>query len=226
MLKAFIQRLKQALITRDSSVQQLTSRSSTSCTSPAQNVRVEVCALYDAEEQFRERLSAALRAKVWQSSQEDKMFECAQCKSTYFDTLESLGKHLYLKHNIVVNGEVEVASVEKTDVPAGVGLPTEDAARKRLKGYTYQMEYFPDALLAEIEVAVRGNEQHNPGQPLHWAREKSSDQMNTAWRHQFDYGRGIKKDTDGQWHLAKAIWRLKAQLQLDIEEERRNNADV
>lgn len=81
-------------------------------------------------------------------------------------------------------------------------------------------EYFPDAWLAVVEVAVAGNEQHNKGQPLHWAREKSTDQMNTAFRHQWDYGRGVRKDTDGQYHLAKAIWRLSAQLQLDIEADR------
>lgn len=106
---------------------------------------------------------------------------------------------------------------------SAVGLPTEDKARKRLQLWTFMFEYFPDAWLAVVEVAIKGNEQHNPGEPLHWAREKSTDQMNTAFRHQWDYGRGIKKDTDGQWHLAKAIWRLSAQLQLDIEEERRNN---
>lgn len=99
-------------------------------------------------------------------------------------------------------------------------LPTDDKARKRLEMWTYLMEYFPDAFLAEVEVAVAGNEQHNPGQRLHWAREKSTDQMNTAFRHLFDHGSGVKKDVDGKWHLAKAIWRLKAQLQLEIEAER------
>jgi hypothetical protein len=101
-----------------------------------------------------------------------------------------------------------------------VSLPTDDKARKRLQCWTYLTEYFPDAFLAEVEVAVAGNEQHNPGEKLHWAREKSIDQMNTAFRHQLDYACGVKKDTDGQWHLAKAIWRLKAQLQLDIEAEK------
>ena len=118
------------------------------------------------------------------------------------------------------SNEIELYEAAKT-----YGLPTEDKARKRLKLWTFLMEYFPDAFLATVEVAVAGNEQHNPGQPLHWAREKSKDQMNTAFRHQWDYGRGVKKDTDGQWHLAKAIWRLSAQLQLDIEEERRNNGN-
>jgi hypothetical protein len=106
------------------------------------------------------------------------------------------------------------------------GLPSDDKARKALPIFTYLMEYFPDAFLAEVAVAVAGNNQHNPGQPLHWAREKSVDQMNTAARHMFDYGRGVKKDTDGQWHLAKAIWRLKAQLQLDIEAERAAEGDA
>jgi hypothetical protein len=101
-------------------------------------------------------------------------------------------------------------------------LPTDNAARKRLQMWTFLMEYFPDAFLAVVEVAVQGNEQHNPGQRLHWAREKSTDQMNTAFRHMWDYGTGLKQDTDGCYHLAKAIWRLSAQLQLDIEADRVN----
>ncbi len=83
------------------------------------------------------------------------------------------------------------------------------------------MEYFPDAYLAVVGVAVAGNAQHNAGQPLHWAREKSTDQLNTAFRHLWDYGRGTTKDTDGQYHLAKAIWRLSAELQLLIEADRK-----
>jgi hypothetical protein len=105
-----------------------------------------------------------------------------------------------------------VCGASPSKVPTGtkpvvVGLPTEDKARKRLKLFTYLMEYFPDSFIAEAEVAIQGNEQHNPGEPLHWARDKSTDQLNTAFRHLFDYGRGVKKDTDGQYHLAKAIWR-------------------
>ena len=104
-----------------------------------------------------------------------------------------------------------------------MSLPTDDKARKALPLFTYLTEYFPDALLAELGVAVAGNNQHNPGEPLHWAREKSKDQMNTAFRHIWDHARGTHKDTDGQWHLAKAIWRLKAELQLAIEAERANS---
>ncbi len=105
-----------------------------------------------------------------------------------------------------------------------MSLPSDPGERKGLPLWDYMFGYFPDTFLAEVAVAVAGNKQHNPGERLHWAREKSSDQLNTALRHQFDYGTGTKKDTDGCWHLAKAIWRLRAQLQLDIEADRREQA--
>lgn len=101
-----------------------------------------------------------------------------------------------------------------------MSLPTDDKSRKALPIFRGVMMYFPDALLAVAEVSRIGNDQHNPGQPLHWAREKSIEQMDTALRHQMDHGTGVFKDTDGTWHLAKAIWRLAAELQLTIEAHR------
>lgn len=103
-----------------------------------------------------------------------------------------------------------------------MGLPTDDKARKAIPLFTGFLMYFPDACAAVAEVSRIGNDQHNPGEPLHWAREKSTDQMNTAQRHMVDHGRGNFKDTDGAWHLAKAIWRLSAELQLTIEREQQN----
>lgn len=111
---------------------------------------------------------------------------------------------------------------------------TEDDKTRKGKWpvWDYMFKYFPLAFLEEVRVAVLGNEQHNPGQPLHWAREKSTDQLNTAFRHQFDYAeakaRGVvvPRDKDGKAQLAQAIWRLKAQLQLDLEEEARQQSGV
>jgi hypothetical protein len=45
--------------------------------------------------------------------------------------------------------------------------------------------------------------------------------MNTAFRHQWEHAMGNAKDTDTCYHLAKAIWRLSAELQLYIEAERK-----
>lgn len=98
-------------------------------------------------------------------------------------------------------------------------LTTDPKARKQLQLWTFLMGYFPRTFLAVVEVARKGNEQHNPDEPLHWSREKSPDQMNAAFNHLFDYGTGSKIDTDGARHLAKAIWRLSAQNELDMEAE-------
>ncbi len=100
-----------------------------------------------------------------------------------------------------------------------MSLPTDYDARKAIPMYDFFVGYFPDALVELVKVAVVGNEQHNPGEKLHWARGKSMDQMNTAQRHMFDHA--INKFDDGgkTRHLAKAAWRLLAQIQLDIEEE-------
>lgn len=99
-------------------------------------------------------------------------------------------------------------------------LSHDDKTRKQTKLYDFMFGYFPDAWLAVANVAVVGNQQHNPGEPMHWARGKSTDQMNSGFRHLVDYGLGEEFDTDGQPHLAKVIWRFMAQLQLDIERKR------
>ena len=101
-------------------------------------------------------------------------------------------------------------------------LPTDPKERKQLQLYTFMFNYFPDAWLEVVRIARLGNEQHNPGEPLHWARGKSTDQMNAAFNHVFDYGTGQRVDSDGGYHLAKAIWRLMAQLQLDVEQDQRD----
>ena len=96
-------------------------------------------------------------------------------------------------------------------------LPTDATERKALPIVSGVLDYFPLALLEVARVSVAGNAQHNPGEPLHWARGKSTDQADTTVRHIMERG---GKDTDGQYHLAKAIWRLCADLQIEIEQER------
>lgn len=101
-----------------------------------------------------------------------------------------------------------------------MSLPTDYASRKALPIFDGVLMYFPDAIAAIAAVSVAGNSQHNPGEKLHWAREKSTDQLNTAQRHMMDHGMGNVRDTDGTYHIAKAAWRLLAELQLTIERGR------
>ena len=96
-------------------------------------------------------------------------------------------------------------------------LPTDAAARKGYPIVTGFLDYFPLACLEVSAVSVAGNNQHNPGEPLHWARGKSGDQADTAVRHIMERG---GKDVDGQYHMAKAIWRMMADFQIFLEQER------
>jgi hypothetical protein len=98
-----------------------------------------------------------------------------------------------------------------------MGLPTDAKTRKTLPIATGVLDYFPDALAEVAAVSRAGNEQHNPGQPLHWAKEKSTDEADALVRHLIERG---KRDSDGQRHSAKAAWRALALLQREIEGER------
>jgi hypothetical protein len=95
-------------------------------------------------------------------------------------------------------------------------LPADAKERKNIPLGTGVLDYFPAALAAVAQVSFVGNQQHNPGEPLHWARGKSTDQADTIIRHFLERG---KIDTDGMRHSAKLAWRALALLQLELEAE-------
>jgi len=64
------------------------------------------------------------------------------------------------------------------------------------------------------ELSRIGNEQHNPGQPMHWAFGKSADAADCLVRHLMDRG---TLDTDGVNHTVKVAWRGLALLQQELE---------
>lgn len=80
--------------------------------------------------------------------------------------------------------------------------------------YSGVLKYFPLALLEISKVSKSGNDQHNPGKPLHWDRSKSGDELDALLRHLIDAG---TLDTDGQRHSAKVAWRALANLQKELE---------
>lgn len=99
-------------------------------------------------------------------------------------------------------------------MPDAGRLPSDPVARKNIPLCRGLLDYFPDACAAVAEVSLAGNEQHNPGEPMHWARGKSMDQEDCIVRHLIDRG---KLDSDGLRHTAKVAWRALALLQLEIE---------
>lgn len=93
----------------------------------------------------------------------------------------------------------------------------EDTSEKR-KQYPIAeglLDYFPDACAAVAAVSFAGNEKHNPGQPMHWARGKSMDHANCIGRHLIERG-----GFDGPIrHSAALAWRALALLQEELEAE-------
>lgn len=82
--------------------------------------------------------------------------------------------------------------------------------------------YFPDALLAVAEHSKRGNDKHNPGQPLHWAKEKSSDHADCIARHLVDIGpdwAGMDPETQSL-HAQALAWRALALLQTVLDRKK------
>lgn len=79
------------------------------------------------------------------------------------------------------------------------------------------LDYFPDALMEVARLSKIGNDQHNPGQEMHWAKEKSTDHADCILRHLIDRG---TLDTDGVRHAAKVAWRGLALLQIELDKEK------
>lgn len=111
--------------------------------------------------------------------------------------------------------EIETAMRESA-IRTGIILPTAAADRKRIPIATGVLDYFPAALAEVAKVSFQGNEQHNPGQPLHHARGKSKDHADTMIRHFLERG---TIDVDGMRHSAKMAWRALALLQEELEAE-------
>ena len=91
------------------------------------------------------------------------------------------------------------------------------ADRKNVPIASGVIDYFPDALVEVARCSKVGNEQHNPGAPLHWDRSKSGDEWDALLRHFLDRG---TVDDDGIRHSAKVAWRALAGLQKEIERAR------
>ena len=100
-------------------------------------------------------------------------------------------------------------------------LPADPAERKGLPITTGVLDYFPLAMAEVARVSKAGNDQHNPGQPLHWAKEKSTDHADCIPRHLIDR---YSRDADGQRHAAKMAWRSLAFLETLLEDEAKGAA--
>ena len=108
-----------------------------------------------------------------------------------------------------------IADGESTRVkPGTVNLATNAKERKTYPVATGFLDYFPLAAAEVSHVSFVGNEQHNPGTPLHWDRSKSTDEADALIRHFLQRG---TIDSDGIRHSAKLAWRSMALLEKELE---------
>lgn len=103
------------------------------------------------------------------------------------------------------------------EVAREIGIPKDRQARKERPIARGVLDYFPDAIAEVAYVSFIGNEQHNPGQPMHWSKHLSPDEADALMRHLLERG---KIDTDGTRHSAKVAWRALAMLQREIDAEK------
>jgi len=105
-------------------------------------------------------------------------------------------------------------------VPAVLSAPmhlsTDANTRKATPITTGVLDYFPRALAAVAQCSKAGNDQHHPGQPLYWEKDKSADHADCIARHLIDRH---TVDTDGIMHAAKLAWRALALLEIALEEQ-------
>lgn len=65
-------------------------------------------------------------------------------------------------------------------------LPTDSAARKDVPVFSGVLKYAPAAIAGVAKISKSGNDKHNPGEPLHHARGKSTDHSDCIVRHAMD----------------------------------------
>lgn len=94
-------------------------------------------------------------------------------------------------------------------------LPHDSKKRKDTPMARGLLDYFPAALAEISRLSLAANEKHNPGEPLHWARGKSTDHADCILRHLVD--RGLVDPEDGIRHSVKVAWRALALLQEEME---------
>lgn len=96
-------------------------------------------------------------------------------------------------------------------------LPTDSKERKDTPIYSGVLAYFPRALAEIAKLSKKGNDKHNPGEPLHWSRNKSTDHKDCIARHLLEAG--TIDPEDQEYHDTKLAWRALANLELLLEAE-------
>ncbi len=93
----------------------------------------------------------------------------------------------------------------------------DDKKRKEYPITTGCLDFFPNALLEVAHVSYVATNQHHPGEPVHWDKNKSKDEADALVRHLMQRG---TLDIDGLRHSAKTAWRALSLLERELTGEK------
>jgi hypothetical protein len=96
-------------------------------------------------------------------------------------------------------------------------LSGDSKERKATPIGTGVLDYFPRAMVALARLSKVGNDKHNPGEAMRWAKEKSTDHPDCIIRHFIDRGK-IDPDS-GELHDVGLAWRALASLEMTLEKQ-------
>ncbi len=104
-------------------------------------------------------------------------------------------------------------------------LPTDSTARKGVPLFSGVRRYAPAAFMLMAETSKAGNDKHNPGQPLHHARGKSTDHGDCIDRHMSDVQdieaaleRGAERSPENLKQLREELGQLMWRTALYVQE--------
>lgn len=83
-------------------------------------------------------------------------------------------------------------------------LPTNSDERKTYPLYRGLFGYFGPALAGVAHHSWKSNDKHNPGQPMYWSVNKSTDHADCILRHLLDLG-DLETQHDSTWASVDAI---------------------
>lgn len=159
-------------------------------------------------------LADAIGLQVWELGLHYNLWQEGRYDNDRKQEFADMGDAIDLSDDAVNALAERWQAVQMPTTLASALLPADAKARKGLPITTGVIDYFPRALAYIASISVAGNNQHNPGKPLHWDRTKSTDHVDCIARHLVERG---TKDTDGLWHDGKLGWRALANLETFLE---------
>lgn len=166
------------------------------------------------KEELEEAIAAGQdlgKASFWSSSVHPSTPTCA-----YFFNGITRDIDTYTRNSLIA---IRAIPVEEKAPPKP---KTNSEVRKNSPVFSGVLMYFPEAIMEVSRHSKRGNDKHNPGQPLHWAKEKSKDHADCIARHLIDIGPNwdaIDSET-GSLHAAALAWRALALLQTVLDKKK------